>query len=94
MNTSRVGLVLMPLEPRRDLEKGGPAGAIGTHETGLVAFEEPERRLFEERPGQPGLLLLRLLLFLPHALALGHVLTPLRRVIIPCAFRSRLPRVA
>jgi hypothetical protein len=93
------------LQPRQDLEKGGLAGAIGTDETGLVAFEEPERELFEERPGPVGLadrltaeeqrpghpallLLLRLLLFLLHAHALRHALTPLPRMIIP------FPRVA
>jgi hypothetical protein len=43
------------LRARQDPEKGGLAGAIGAHETGLVALEQPERQLFEERPRPVGL---------------------------------------
>ena len=81
-------------QPRQDLEEGGFAGAIGTHQTDLVSLGEPERQILEERPrpvsladrlaaqekrpDHPALLflLLRLLLFLPHARSLGHVITP------------------
>src|SRR5207245_7717331 len=38
-----------------DLEEGGFAGAVGSDETGLVAFEQPERQIVEERPSSVGL---------------------------------------
>src|SRR5207249_6911301 len=38
-----------------DLEESGFAGAVGSDETGLVAFEQPERQIVEERPSSVGL---------------------------------------
>ena len=38
-----------------DLEEGGLARAVRSHEADLVPFEEPERELFEESPGPVGL---------------------------------------
>src|SRR5207244_9157661 len=35
----------------QDLQQGGLAGAVGTDETDLVALEQPERQVVEERPG-------------------------------------------
>jgi hypothetical protein len=42
-------------EAGEDLEEGRFAGAIGAHETRLVALGKPERQLIEERPGPVGL---------------------------------------
>ena len=82
-----------------NLQERGLARAIGTDETGLVAFEQSKRQTVEERPGSVGLadgltaeqeraghppsllLLLRLLLFLPHACTFRHGLTPSRRAL-------------
>jgi hypothetical protein len=42
-------------ESGEDLEEGGLARAVRSHEADLVPFEEPERELFEESPGPVGL---------------------------------------
>src|SRR5206468_11089987 len=47
-------LTNLPTQRTSDLEnlqQGGLAGAVGTDEAGLVAFEQPERQIVEERPG-------------------------------------------
>ena len=96
----RAGAAVGRLETDENLEEGGLARAVGADETRLVAFEQSERQIVEERPGpeglahrltaqqeragHPTLLLLRLLLFLPHPLALRHALTPSRRFADRC----------
>jgi hypothetical protein len=51
----RAGAPVGGLEAGENPEERGLAGAIGAHETRLVAFEERTRQVFEEHPGPVGL---------------------------------------
>jgi len=85
------------LDACQDLQQGGLAGTVRADEAGVVAFEQPEGQTVEEpgpvgladaltaeqeRSSHPtSLLLLRLLLFLPHARTFRHGLTPSPRAL-------------
>ena len=51
----RAGAAVGGRHAGEDLEESGFAGAVGSDETGLVAFEQPERQIVEERPSSVGL---------------------------------------
>src|SRR5262249_29885214 len=97
------GATVGPRLAGQNSQEGGFAGAIGADEPGLITFEQSQGQAVEERPGAVGLaeiltaeqersghpasLLLRLLLFFPHARTFRHGLTPSPRALPRSASR-------